>query len=144
MRSLLLAAIALSVAACRVTPTPPGGDASNSQIPARVVLGQPFDLAVGASAQIPGGPKVTFVRVSEDSRCPSAAVCVWAGDAAVELRFESAQGGSGTTLHTGIEPKSIAYDAQTTIALVGVQPYPVQGGDIPADEYVATLEVTRP
>ncbi|HSM14607.1 MAG TPA: hypothetical protein VLA66_11125 [Thermoanaerobaculia bacterium] len=45
-----------------------------------------FVLAVGEQARAGDGPLlVRFVRVVEDSRCPTGVTCVWAGRAVVEV-----------------------------------------------------------
>src|SRR5436853_321878 len=48
--------------------------------------GAEFSLSLGKTAAVTGTPyRITFNRVSEDSRCPVDVTCVWAGDAKVEL-----------------------------------------------------------
>lgn len=51
-------------------------------------------LALGESREIEGreGLHLRFVRVTEDSRCPTGVTCVWAGRARVELELGSADG----------------------------------------------------
>ncbi len=65
-----------------------------------------------------GGPKVTVLRVLEDSRCPMEARCVWAGQVRAEVRIEL---GSGTTVRELISniPLPVADGA---LELVGVMP----------------------
>ena len=50
-----------------------------------VRLGQRADL---------GGPKVTVLKVLEDSRCPMEARCVWAGRVRLSVRIELGNGSS--------------------------------------------------
>jgi hypothetical protein len=82
---------ALSLTGC-VTPK------VNEDGSTEVRLGQRVDL---------GGPKVTVLKVLEDSRCPMEARCVWAGQVRVQVRVEL---GSGTKLHelTSNQPLPIA------------------------------------
>ena len=69
-------------------------------------LGQPFTLGVGESATLDGtGVRLTFVTVTEDSRCPPMAMCVWAGDAATALVLSAVgQSALADTLHTNGSP----------------------------------------
>lgn len=44
-------------------------------------------LAVGEAVEAAaGGPRITFLRVVDESRCPTGVSCVWDGDATVEVR----------------------------------------------------------
>lgn len=112
--------------------------------PKAAEIGSDFELSPSQSAVVDGGAlRVTFVKVSADSRCPADVQCVWAGDAATALILGSANGETTTaTLHTTLTPHSVmsgAYD----VALVGVKPAPRQGSTIPQASYVATFRVTR-
>src|SRR5712671_4055395 len=53
------------------------------------IVAQPdvaFSLPLGKSAAVSGtGARITFRRVTEDSRCPVDVTCIWAGDAKIEL-----------------------------------------------------------
>lgn len=72
-------------------------------------LGQRVDL---------GGPKVTVLRVLEDSRCPMEARCVWAGRVRTEVRIELGTGTRTQELGTD-QPLSVADGA---LELLGVMP----------------------
>jgi len=79
----------------------PRGDDATIVPPADVTL------QMGAHRDV-GGVVITFVRVKEDSRCPSDVQCVWAGNAAVELTLTP--GGSAPVsrvINSGIDPKTI-------------------------------------
>ncbi len=56
----------------------------------------PFVLAIGQAARLDNGSLVTFVGVSEDSRCPKGAQCFWAGQAKIDLYI--GEPGSGKEL----------------------------------------------
>ncbi|MEZ5286852.1 MAG: hypothetical protein R2712_18995 [Vicinamibacterales bacterium] len=99
-------------------------------------------LVVGASADA-SGATITFVRVSEDSRCPTGTTCIWAGDAIVELRV--ARAGSSArqvTLHANEQRAREELAAGLRIALVRLDPYPSADGPIAPDAYRATLSVS--
>jgi hypothetical protein len=84
---------------------------------------------------------VRFLAVSEDSRCPSQAQCVWAGDGAVVLEIApSLADAAEDTLHTNPEsgPGAVVL-AGHELTLLALEPYPETPGEIRPDEYRATL-----
>jgi hypothetical protein len=46
-------------------------------------------LKPGQSTNIDASTKLHYVRVVSDSRCPAGVQCIWAGEATIELMFES-------------------------------------------------------
>lgn len=96
-------------------------------------LNEPFELRIGQSAIINYGElSFKFDSVPYDYRCPEDALCIWAGYAAVVLRFPN----STDTLYS-----EIAYE-RFEIKLISLSPYP-KNLPIPQDTYVATLVVTK-
>jgi hypothetical protein len=83
-------------------------------------------LPLGATRAV-GDVAISFVKVSEDSRCPVNVQCVWAGNAAVELSLAS---GSrpvvSRVLNSGIEPKTVD-EFGLRITLKELSPVPRQG-----------------
>lgn len=85
--------------------------------------------------------RIAFLGVQSDSRCPTDVVCVWQGDAEVEIgvRF-----GMGPTvpyrLHTGVEPRSVDVGLYL-ITLVSLRPAPVSTAPIRRESYVAELRL---
>ncbi|HEV8198261.1 MAG TPA: hypothetical protein VGP87_16575 [Gemmatimonadales bacterium] len=123
--------IAVVLAAC---PSPSTG----------VPLEQDFDLRPGQSVGIAGtGQTVTFEAVPEDSRCPTGVVCVWAGNARVNLRIHRAGRDTSVALNTGIEPKAVTLDA-VRLELKDVTPVPHAGMRTQAGDYRITLRATGP
>ncbi|HJU90148.1 MAG TPA: hypothetical protein VJ672_12185 [Gemmatimonadaceae bacterium] len=108
-------------------------------------VGETFSLRVGETAQVRGTGgddiHVTFVSVTEDSRCPTGVQCVWEGNA--RLRLVVAQGGlsSSTSINTTVDPKSAAF-AGHTLQLVELRPHPHVGEPISQSAYVARLRLT--
>jgi len=104
--------------------------------------GESFTLAVGESATLDTvHASVRFLAVSEDSRCPLRAQCVWAGDGAVLLEIAPADGDAAEhTLHTNPEsgPGSVVL-ARYELTLLALEPYPDTPGEIGPDDYRATL-----
>jgi hypothetical protein len=101
-----------------------------------------LDVRVGDEASIPGTVvRLGFERVSGDSRCPIGAVCVWEGDAAVEIGLTA---GTGPTqafeLHTTLDPRFTDF-AGVRVTLVGLAPGPREGQAIDPNDYVARFRV---
>ena len=135
---LLLVAALL---ACSPAPAATAPDPS----PRTSDVGAPITLKVGQSVTVGTVDPltVTFRRVESDSRCPQNVQCVWAGDAAVELRLARGGRAAGTTLHTTLEPREVEYDG-FRVRLVQVTPAPTSGAPIAPSAYEITLEVTGP
>lgn len=104
--------------------------------------GESFVLEVGERATLEAiQASVRFVAVSEDSRCPSQAQCVWAGDGAVVLEIAPADADAAEdTLHTNEEsgPRSSVL-GRYELTLLQLDPYPEIPGAISPDAYRATL-----
>ncbi|MFS8086705.1 MAG: hypothetical protein ACMG6H_13815 [Acidobacteriota bacterium] len=113
-------------------------------VPKVVEVGSDFDLSPSQSAVIDGGAlTVTFVKVSEDSRCPTGVVCIWAGDDVTAMLLGAGESPkTPASLHTTLTPRAVSSGAYV-VSLVGVKPAPKQGSTIPQSSYVATFRVTR-
>jgi hypothetical protein len=106
-------------------------------------LGRPFELTPSEVATVQG-LRVTFEGVGEDSRCPTGAQCVWAGDAAAAFTLDKAPAAAvHRTLHTnGRFERQTDYEG-FVIRLEDITPYPKDGATIAPDGYRATIVVTR-
>ena len=100
-------------------------------------------LAPGQSVTIrEAAIAVRFEGVSGDSRCPADAMCVWGGDALVQIEVVPGSGQRRPyVLHTG-DMRPIVHE-DLTIALVELSPYPFSARTIPPDDYRATLRISR-
>lgn len=111
-----------------------------------VPMGSDFTLAPGESVVVSSsGLIISFVRVSNESRCPTEALiqCVWEGSATVAM---TARNGSGTrdfALET-YAPRSQATLDGLVVKLLGVTPAPRTLDSIPPASYRATLRISRP
>jgi len=128
MRSLTILGF-VALAGCGGAPTAP--------------VGHEFVIAAGETTEISGtGLVITFVRVPEDSRCPMGAMCIWVGNAQVELR--TTLNGVPTTLalNTMTDPTAGSV-APYKITLTGLAPIPSIGRPmpIPQKDYRATLVI---
>ena len=90
------------------------------------------------------GLRITFEGVAEDSRCPTGAQCVWAGDAAATFTLEKPPSAARhRTLHTNGRFERQTEVGGFVVRLEAVKPYPKEGVAISPDDYRATLIVTR-
>ncbi|MET0534056.1 MAG: hypothetical protein ABW171_07510 [Steroidobacter sp.] len=79
-----------------------------------------------------------FIRVIEDSRCPSDANCVWAGE--VKLQVATRLNAAAAEQHeiTSARPATVG---AFRIVVVQVQPEKISTREIPAEDYRVTLKV---
>jgi hypothetical protein len=104
--------------------------------------GEPFPVAIGERVKLGSdGPTVGFLAVPADDRCPADVVCVWAGDATVELTFRLDTMRRRLELHTGREPRQ-ASAGDYLVSLDELRPAPLAGVDSRPADYVAVLRVT--
>lgn len=107
-----------------------------------VSLDQTFTLAPGQSARIPSqGIEVRFDSVSGDSRCPEDVVCVWAGDAAINLTLTKGAQSRAVAIHTTLDPKVIT-EGEILISLVKLAPNTNSTKSIPQGEYRVQLKAS--
>jgi hypothetical protein len=101
-------------------------------------LGDNVDVKYGATLVVPGDTtSVRFTDVTSDSRCPSGAQCVWAGEATVLLTVGGTQ---AVSLTLGADSsKATATVRMTRITLVALKPYPSLNAPIAKSSYVASL-----
>jgi hypothetical protein len=113
--------------------------------------GAPVPRAAGLNQEVQLAPReqvaygqqgltVEFVRVSEDSRCPSDTTCVWAGE--VKVQVETRLDNAGPVQHE-IKAGEHATVGAFRVVVVDVQPVPVSTRQIPQEEYRVTLKVEQ-
>ena len=120
MRTLLCSLGVLSLMAC-------GSDNPAPVETAGRLAGATTVLAPGESAVSPADSRqvVTLVGVTNDSRCPINATCVWEGDADVRFSHRVGQGPDVSfTLRVNRAPRDTVIGV-TRIALDSLTPYPV-------------------
>ncbi len=134
---LLLAVLGPALAAC---------DLSAPVLAASVETGvsdTTVALHVGQEVRVGGIVRFSFVGVTNDSRCPIDAICVWAGNAIA--RVGVALGTGPTTLHelnTTLDPRDLVAGVWR-FTLVELQPYPLASQPVRADAYVASVRIQR-
>lgn len=122
--------LTVTLAACQSTSAPAPHAAS---------LNQEIQLAPGEQAAYSQqGLSVEFVRVVDDSRCPSDVTCVWAGEIKVQLstRIKAAEAVQHEI--TAGQPATVG---DFRLIVVQVQPEPISTRPISPEEYRVTLRV---
>jgi hypothetical protein len=109
-----------------------------------VILDSEFELAVDESGIIEAeNLRIDFWNVAGDSRCPVDVVCVWKGEAIIELNiFKSGLGPHRFRLSTRAEGNAVRFD-QFLIKLLKVDPVPVSTEKTQISDYRVTLIVTK-
>lgn len=111
-----------------------------------VALDKEFELRFNEEAMIKQeGLRIMLESVVEDSRCPTGATCVWAGNAKIEVFIKHAwkRRSYRMKLNTSIEPKQDKFIHKYDVKLVSLSPYPKKDVKIKKSDYVATLIVSR-
>jgi hypothetical protein len=89
-----------------------------------------------------GEVTLTFVDVSEDSRCPKGEQCLWAGNARIVL--EASAGGKAAqkvTLDTNRGDRAVGVEGRV-LRIEDIAPLPTSGTPISKKDYVVTLSVS--
>ncbi len=114
--------------------------------PIHTSLNQSFQLNINQTAIVkPDNIKITFLNVTEDSRCPEGMFCVWPGQVKALLRLETDQNHEDVfnlTLNSN-ETHSQKTIAGYSVKLENVKPYPGSDKTITDNGYVATLSIKK-
>jgi len=109
-----------------------------------LLAGGPVELTltVGQEVSVPGSVlRVGFTRVTGDSRCPIDAICVWEGNAAIELALTLGKGPTVPyVVNTALEPHA-AQAGGFTVTLLEVAPAPTSQGPIDPGAYRIKVRV---
>jgi hypothetical protein len=102
-----------------------------------------FSLPLGKTAGVAGSTtRLTFRQVSEDSRCPTNVVCVWEGDAKIEL-LPVRDGTVGQRVILSLHTPNEAQVGDLFVRFVGLTPYPATPDPSSTRQYVAELVIRR-
>jgi len=103
-------------------------------------LNEEFKLRIGEHAEIQNEfLRITFVAVTEDSRCPLGVECFWAGNAKVAITIQKDKNlVLNDSLNTYLKPREIEY-LNYQIFIKNLEPDRVVDQTIPQSEYVATF-----
>jgi hypothetical protein len=143
MRNTGVLLVAILLAACAA----PSSTASYSG--RKVALATDFDLPVGEKVGVEGTQLVVkFARVSEDSRCPMNARCIWEGNARIAVRVEEFAAKATEVirsisamleLNTSERFAKRKSFGRFEVVLVHLEPTPMTGEKV--EKYVAKLRV---
>lgn len=107
-------------------------------------LGTEFTLTVGQTALISSeGLKLTFVKVTEDSRCPKGVECIQAGKVTcrVAVNYHGAQSSADMTVEG--DPALSRGTLGDYRVIYRVHPYPEAGKEIAASDYTLFLIISK-
>jgi hypothetical protein len=141
IKHLLLLLICFSLIGCTHNSD---GSIPDTETPITVSLGEAFNIKVGQVATVSSQQlSLTFLSVSQDSRCPKGAHCIWEGNGKVIIQLTS-QGQKAVTieLNTATSLPSEATYLSYKISLLDLQPYPLEGSAIQQFEYRATVSIS--
>lgn len=91
------------------------------------------------------GLKVKFLKVTEDSRCPSDVICIWAGQVGVLMNI-SQNGKDLGDINLILGPDKELAEKKVNgylIRLVGVEPYPISTKKIEPSDYEITIIISK-
>jgi hypothetical protein len=109
-----------------------------------VGLGQEFQLSPGQTASVTGQSlSIEFVRITDDSRCPTGVTWVWAGQAVCLLKITSEGSVTEMSLNQMGSNDQSAQDYLGYHFAFDLHPYPEAGKDIHPEDYRLVLKVTR-
>jgi hypothetical protein len=101
-------------------------------------------LAIDRPHVLADGTELVFREVSDDSRCPTDAQCVWAGDASVVIGVRPASGEPAlVTLHIGRQDQRTASAAGVRLTLERLDPQPSSGQPIEWSRYRAVVALGK-
>ncbi len=104
-------------------------------------LGDNIEIRLGTTIEIPDdSTRVTFTDVTSDSRCPTGAQCVWAGEAVLLFTVGNSQQVSLTLGADASKATVIVRDKQFT--LVALKPHPKVNESFAKGDYIATIRFT--
>jgi hypothetical protein len=113
-----------------------------------VLVGDVFTLGVGGTAVIPSeNLTITFVKVPDDSRCPTTVSCAWTGEARAVVTVQQAEGKPvelefNTNPAPPVNQQTLTF-GDYSIELQSLDPYPQDIDAIKANEYRVTMIVTK-
>ena len=86
---------------------------------------------------------IKFIAMVEDSRCPTDANCIWAGNAKIKIRI-SKNGKAAKTfeLNSNLAPPTVVFEGHE-FKLTALTPAPSSNIRINRNGYIATLSVRR-
>jgi hypothetical protein len=138
-RNLLSPAVALICGAMLVTAS---GCATVETVAAQP--GTTFELPLGKTAAVTGtGTRITFNQVTEDSRCAIDVVCIWAGDAKIQLTISRSGTPDDVKVISITSPNNETTSSDLRIRFIRLAPAPKSSESPASRAYIAQLLVNR-
>jgi hypothetical protein len=111
-----------------------------------VEVDKPFQLKLNSRAMLKrGGLTLKFLKVKEDSRCPTGVDCVWAGRATVVVHVTKNGKSFGNVELTRSATQSTRKSvAGYSLQLVDLSPHPAAGQTSAPSNYVGSFLISRP
>ena len=112
---------------------------------ASVDLGEEFSLHLGDGVMVRGEAlSIVFADVTEDSRCPTGAVCIWAGQVSCSVLLTKSGGTyTKTFIQSGLTSEPATESAMGYLFSFRVEPYPVAGQEIDTGDYRLVMTVSQ-
>lgn len=137
MKKLVWGAVMVALTACAEA-TEPEVSADVAVVPAAAEM----TLRMGQEAAVPGSAvKVRLLRVPEDSRCPIDAVCVWQGNAVVEVGIRAGMGPTvPLQINTDLEPHHADWHG-VRLTVLELQPAPRAAEPTRQEDYTVRIRI---
>jgi len=126
------------------------GCAQTAQYDAKADFGQEFKLKMGQTASIHAekisskSVKITFLNVTQDSRCPADVQCIWRGAATISVAVSEDSKSLGEFEVSDFDQlgyNSTVKAGKYYITLLNIEPLPDTTKEIKLSDYVATMVV---
>ena len=110
------------------------------------ILPEPFNIGleenfqIGEDYQANDNALKFKISVINDSRCPSDVVCIWQGEAVVNITVKSPQAG---TIELSTYDNLIDTVGSYSFELVSVSPYPISTKTIKPEDYKVALKIEK-
>lgn len=140
MQKLVVLLAAVEAVACARGSMEPDTSGSAARL---VSVGDTVELKFGETVRIAqSSVLLQFRSVVADSRCPINVVCVWTGDAHVQISVGSDSATKLYDLHTYLDPKVVNH-GDYRFRLMQVAPPRHTDDNVRPEDYSIKLEITR-
>jgi hypothetical protein len=112
--------------------------------PVHVSLNTSFQLRINQTGIVePANINITFLNITEDSRCPEGTVCVWPGQVKALFRLDTQQS-QGNLFNLTLNSNETQSEKNITgysVKLFSIDPYPESSKRTSINRYEATLSI---
>ena len=114
--------------------------------PVHVSLNESFQLKINQTAIVePGNINITFLNVTEDSRCPEGVACIWPGQVKAQFCLDTMQS-HGNLFNLTLNSNETHNEKNIcgySVKMFSIDPYPESGKPVSINGYVATLSINH-